>query len=150
MKKTLFYLVLTAMLVSCSSQVDVSGQLEADKKTLVSKTDESFQDISSYFHTSYIMDTKSGLASFVLDDVKKEYHSVRVLLTLDDTSFYFFGYSKEDYTLVPKDAVADQSKGVYKGIKINFTIPEEDKDVKAYFQSEENEFFFKTIVSERI
>ena len=150
MKKTLFYLVLTAMLVSCSSQVDVSGQLEADKNTLVSKAKDSFIDISSYFHTSYVIDTEGGLASFVLDDVKKEYHSVRVLLTLDDTSFYFFGYTKEAYTLVPKDATADQEKGIYKGIKINFTIPEEDKDVKAYFQSEEDSFFFMTAISERI
>ena len=96
MKKTLFYLVLTAMLVSCSSQVDVSGQLEADKNTLVSKAKDSFIDISSYFHTSYVIDTEGGLASFVLDDVKKEYHSVRVLLPLDDTFFYFFGYTKEE------------------------------------------------------
>lgn len=150
MKKTLFYLIPIFLLVSCKSNIDYSGSLEADKNTLISQKDDVFQDVSSFFSTSCIIDKNVGLASFVLDDVKKEYHSVKVLLTQNDTSFYFFGYTNDVCTLVPKSSVADQKKGIYKGIKINFTIPEDKKDIKVYFQSEEDDFFFKTAISERI
>lgn len=138
MKKSLFFLLLPFLALSCSSSV-VYKTLEEDKKTLFSVEEKDYVSIDDYFSSSYSsVKREDGYEiEFVLEDVKSTYSHVRILLTNDKEHAYFLGYTEKEYNLVAKSEKKDETRNIYYGVKIHFLSEKEVDHLSVLFQSDE-------------
>lgn len=139
MKKSLFPFLISTLLFSCSSKDTFLEDKNSLLNEKVLKT-----DISDCFE--YALASQKGeekfFNRFTLKNAKKEFHQVKVLLTFDETSFYFFGYDKINYTLVTTKEDRSEVEHKYPGIGINFTSAYEVTSLKVLFSSQEVRFVF--------
>ncbi len=144
MKKSLFFLLLPFLCLSCSSSV-VYKTLEEDKKTLFSVEEKDYVLFDEYFSSSYSSKkTESGYeVEFVLGDVKTSFSKVRLLLTNDKEHAYFLGYSEKEYNLVPKSEKKDETRNIYYGVKIHFLSEKEVDHLSVLFQSVEKSICYR-------
>ena len=143
MKKSFFLWMPFIVLVACS-QTKIEDTLESDKKALFAVEESQFIDEKQYFDSSIVTEEKddSYVVRFVISDVKKTYHKVKVLVSDKDKNTFFFGYNNVDYTLVDSKTEKDEKRNIYHGIRISFSSKDDVTDLNVYFQSEEITFFF--------
>lgn len=144
MHKPFFLFFISALLCSCSAKTDFHSLLEADKKDFLVSKEEIKTDVSPYFSSSFTV-TKGAEGFFVryqISKAVKDYHSVRILLSVEE-EFYYFGYDKEDYTLVKERTEKDESKHQYFGIAINFVSEVMVHEMKVSFHSDEASFLYQ-------
>lgn len=144
MHKPLFLFFISALLCSCSAKTDSNSLLEADKKDFLVSKEEIKTDVSSYFASSFSVSkgVEGFFVRYQISNAAQDYHSVRILLSAED-EFYYFGYDKDNYTLVKEKAEKDESKHKYFGIAINFVSEVMVQKMKVSFHSDEVSFLYQ-------
>lgn len=141
MKKSFFVWLLPFVLLASCKQ-SLSHTLEEDKTKMIEEKSFS-RDQKNYFEDELTSLKKDNLYryQYTINNPKKEYHHIKVILSPKKDTFFPFGY-EDDYTLVLSKEEVDKKKNKVLGIHINFSSTIELDSLYAYFSSDEASFYY--------